>query len=115
MHFSISAKIFLDTLKRSDSKRQKLVIIDTREMNTSNQLNDSLVRQTTKGEKQRLKISIWKPRIQRVWPKRYRYYCIYSFRIRICFFADVGHCWFQNDYLETIQAFEYIKQIAINT
>ncbi len=23
--------------------------------------------------------------------KKYRYYCIYSFRVRICFFADVGY------------------------
>jgi hypothetical protein len=54
MHFSISAKDFLDKLKRSDSTHRKLVTIDTREMNTSNQLNDSLVRQTREGQKQRV-------------------------------------------------------------
>ncbi len=40
MHFSIFAKVFLDKLKLSDSTHRKLVTVDTRGMNASNQLTD---------------------------------------------------------------------------
>jgi hypothetical protein len=60
MHFSISAKVFLDKLKLTDLTDRKLVTIDIRGTNTANEWNDALVRQTRKRQKQRLKISMHK-------------------------------------------------------
>jgi len=103
--FVFLLKFLLDTLKRSDFTHQKLVTIDTGDRNSSNQLNDSLVRQTRKGKTQNLKISVCKLRKQRVWQKKYRYYYIYLFWITICFFAEVGHLrlgfeFFQNGFAQ---------------